>query len=401
MIILLIAGFSVKAQDGEKLFKANCASCHKIDKKLIGPALQGIRDRWESEENLYAWIKNSPKYLEEMNDPYATALFEEYNKTPMTAFPQLGDADIAAVLEYVDNYQPPTASAGGEGETGGAAQGGGVDPLWFLLPALLVLIVLAVAFSKAIGALINSAKEKDPDSEKVLPKVISLKERFGIFLKHRFTILAIVIFVLCWVFGSLWDGATSLGRQEGYQPAQPIKFSHKLHAGINKIDCKYCHVGAEKGKASVIPSLNICMNCHMAVSEGPEYGTTEIAKIYDAVGWDAEKGKYIEDYEQKPIEWIKIHNLPDHVYFNHSQHVKVGGIECQKCHGSIEEMDEVYQHAPLSMGWCIDCHRETKVNFDNKYYSDYEALHEKLKNGEIENVTVEGIGGTECQKCHY
>ncbi len=401
LIVFSIGNFDVKAQDGEKLFKANCASCHKVDKKLIGPALAGVETRWESQENLISWIRNAPEYLK-TGDPYATALYEEYNKTPMTAFPQLSDDDVFAILKYIDDFKVddkgvPTGEPGVEG-----TPGAGFDPLWVLLPIAIIFLILAFLLSKVIGSLVSTAVEKDPSNQGMVPKVISLSDRFKLFLKHRLTIAVIVITVLCFVFSALWDGATSLGRQQGYMPVQPIKFSHELHAGINKIECRYCHLGVEKGKSAVIPSLNICMNCHMAVAEGPVTGTEEIAKIYDAVGWDAENRQYIDNHEQKQVEWVRVHNLPDHVYFNHSQHVKVGGIECQQCHGPVEEMEELQQYAPLSMGWCINCHRETKVNFtDNVYYSTYEDLHEKLKSGEIEHVTVEGIGGTECQKCHY
>ena len=193
-----------------------------------------------------------------------------------------------------------------------------------------------------------------------------------------------------------------MGRQQGYMPEQPIAFSHRLHACVNQIDCQYCHSGARQGKTSMIPSPNVCMNCHKAVKGSTEAGKGEIAKIYDAIGFDAEKLAYIEGYEQKPIEWVRIHNLPDHVFFNHQQHVVAGQVECQTCHGPVEQMDVLYQHAPLSMGWCINCHRDTEVKFaQNEYYDSYTNLHEQLKTGEISKVTVEDIGGRDCQKCHY
>ena len=196
-----------------------------------------------------------------------------------------------------------------------------------------------------------------------------------------------------------FDVTTNMGRQQNYEPTQPIAFSHKLHAGINGVDCQYCHSGARKGKSAVIPAANVCMNCHKAIEEGPEYGKAEIAKIYEAVDWDVETQTYGDN--PKPIEWVRVHNLPDHVYFNHSQHVTVGGVQCQTCHGPIETMEKVYQHETLGMGWCIDCHRETEVNFvSNDYYQVYEQLHKDLKeNGK--KITVEDIGGLECQKCHY
>ena len=186
---------------------------------------------------------------------------------------------------------------------------------------------------------------------------------------------------------------------KGYAPEQPIAYSHKLHAGINGIDCNYCHHSARHGKSAAIPSANVCMNCHTYINEGPS-GKAEIQKIYDAVGFDPEKGRYIEGYEQKPIKWVRIHNLPDLAYFNHSQHVVAGGLECQECHGPIEEMEVVEQHSELTMGWCINCHRETEVKVaDNDYY---EEMHAKFKeNHPGETFNVEAIGGLECGKCHY
>jgi hypothetical protein len=142
-------------------------------------------------------------------------------------------------------------------------------------------------------------------------------------------------------------------------------------------------------------------------------GTAEIKKLYKYAGFSGKAGEVWDPRTAKAtgIPWIKIHNLPDHVYFNHSQHVKVGQIACQKCHGEIQEMGEVKQHSDLSMGWCINCHRETGVNFSydtaskkdagNMYYQQYSKFHEDMKKGKKDKLTVENIGGTECQKCHY
>jgi hypothetical protein len=160
-----------------------------------------------------------------------------------------------------------------------------------------------------------------------------------------------------------------------------------LHAGEYGIECEYCHSGATKSKNAWIPSANVCMNCHKLINEGPKYGTEEIQKIYDAIGFDPATKQYIEGYEQKPIEWVRIHNLPDHAYFNHAQHVVVGGLECQTCHGPIEEMEVVYQYSTLGMGWCINCHREEKVK--------------TLGKENPEGLTVEDMGGLDCARCHY
>ena len=205
---------------------------------------------------------------------------------------------------------------------------------------------------------------------------------------------AIAFYVIAGVFllgFTLADSAMRLGRSKNYKPVQPIAFSHELHAGINQINCLYCHSSAEKSKIAGIPPVSTCMNCHKAIQQGEsEAGTAEIQKIYAAFD------------KNEPIEWVKIHNLPDHVYFNHSQHVAVGKIACQTCHGPVETMPELYQFTSLSMGWCINCHRQTDVQFgSNNYYSMYTELHEDFKSGKIDKVTAEMMGGTECQKCHY
>jgi hypothetical protein len=182
----------------------------------------------------------------------------------------------------------------------------------------------------------------------------------------------------------------ALGRSPGYSPMQPVKFSHKVHAGQNKTDCIYCHSFAGSSKTAGIPPENVCMNCHLMVRTGTRSGVTEIAKVISA-------------YEKaKPIRWIKVHNLPDHVFFSHAQHVTAGKVVCRECHGKVEEMDVISQVSDLSMGWCINCHRTKEINFqNNKFYADYTGLSDKIKRGVIDSVTVEMIGGTECMKCHY
>jgi hypothetical protein len=177
--------------------------------------------------------------------------------------------------------------------------------------------------------------------------------------------------------------------QQGYSPKQPIAFSHKIHAGDMEIDCKYCHTGVMKGKSATIPSVNICMNCHNQIKAGTQTGEGEIAKILTAYA------------NNKPIEWVRIHNLPDLAYFNHSQHVNVAGVECQTCHGPIQEMEVVKQYSLLTMGWCIDCHRKTDINTKgNKYYDNLVELHNERK-GKGAPFKVEENGGLECSKCHY
>ncbi len=210
--------------------------------------------------------------------------------------------------------------------------------------------------------------------------------------KVKFKVIHLVVILLA-IAGQVKivsHAAIALGRSQDYSPDQPIKFSHKVHADQNKIDCLYCHTTAEYGKNAGIPSVNLCMNCHILVAEGKISGKYEIDKV---------KAAYIN---KKPIEWIRVHNLPDHVYFNHSQHVGAGKLDCTECHGEVEEMHIIKQVEDLSMGWCIDCHRTREVNFnENRYYGDYKQLHKDMKSGKIKKVTVEDIGGTDCAKCHY
>jgi cytochrome c553 len=185
------------------------------------------------------------------------------------------------------------------------------------------------------------------------------------------------------------NSAISLGRSQNYKPDQPIKFSHKVHAGQNKTNCLYCHFNAEQSKFAGIPPLSVCMNCHTLVREGSRSGKFEINKIYSALE------------NNMAIKWVKVHNLPDHVFFSHAQHIKAGKIDCNICHGDVAKMNEIVQVSDLSMGWCVKCHRETGVQFDNKFYEKYEQLHKDLKEGKIKQVTVDKIGGTDCMKCHY
>jgi len=303
--------------------------------------------------------------------------------------------EIAAALYYVENYVAPAPKPGEETEDVAATELGITSPIViFMLITAAVLIAIGFLLSKLLFRLNNMVREKQG-----LPALepVSLKQRLN---SPTFKTIALILGVI-FLSMSAFNIASNTGRQQNYEPTQPIAFSHKLHAGINGVDCQYCHSGARIGKSAVVPSANVCMNCHKAVQSGPEYGKEEIAKIYEAVDWDVETQTYGNN--PKPIEWVRIHNLPDHVYFNHAQHVAVGKIACQKCHGEVENMDKVKQHASLGMGWCIDCHRETQVQFaSNDYYKIYEQIHEDIKNNKDRNkVTVEDIGGTECQKCHY
>jgi len=394
-------GNQLNAQDGKALFSQNCASCHAVNKNLTGPALAGVEDRWSEKKNLYAWIKNSAAYLK-TGDPYATKLYNEYNKTAMNLFPSLTDQDIDAILGYIK-----TVPAVGAAPVGGAAvEAPKEDSDSTLIFGLLTLILAVVSI---ILLQVNSNLKKLSDDKSNIPGSNPVP-----FYRNKAYIafIAIILFI---VGGYLTTkGAMNLGRSKDYQPEQPIYYSHTVHAGVNQINCQYCHTGVYQGKQATLPSVNVCMNCHMAINEyngAPLVrengdivdGTAEIKKLYKYAGFT--EGQPWDPANAKPIEWVRIHNLPDHVYFNHAQHVNAGQVACQQCHGEIQKMGEVKQFSDLSMGWCINCHRNSEVQFkDNGFYSIYEKFHADLSSGKIDStkgITVEKIGGTECQKCHY
>ena len=410
-LLLFSLSFSAIAQDvvdaarqkeGRKLYNNLCASCHKLDRKLIGLALAGVTERRENEW-LKAWIKNNAA-LRASGDRDAIAIFNEYNGSVMSAFPQLSDTQIDDILYYTEVGNPkPVVAAGAVVSSGGQNEAPGW--LIYILAAIIVSAFLIIAaLLKTISEL--KGAPKTPNS------LGALKEVWAGIQQNTFLHVVGVIFLLLTTayigFGTLF----SVGVDQGYQPVQPIAFSHKIHAGENKVDCQYCHSSAKHSKHSGIPSVNVCMNCHKNIAEVAE-GTEveyngvilrkneldkEIQKIYDAAGWDAENLEYTG--ETKPIKWVRIHNLPDHVNFVHAQHVTVAGVDCKQCHGPVEEMDEMYQYSPLTMGWCIDCHRETNVDLKGNPY--YEKIHKQLaeKYGTKE-VTIAQLGGIECGKCHH
>ena len=393
-ILLFSISSSISAQnieEGEKLYKANCTACHQIDNKLIGPALRGVSDKY-SEEWLIKWIKNSAEMIA-AGDPDAIAIWEEYNKSPMTAFPYFSDDDVKNILAYIEQAPEKQAVVATTSFDGGAIVVEDQTSDYVILTIAIVLLLVIAGLWKIKNTLKEVAGE---ESEDLFSSTITLVNAF--FARKSLVTLTVLI-ILGFGVNSAWNLMLGVGVTKGYAPEQPIAYSHKLHSGINGIDCNYCHHSARHGKSAAIPSANVCMNCHTYINEGPS-GKAEIQKIYDAVGFDPEKGQYIEGYEQKPIKWVRIHNLPDHAYFNHSQHVVAGGLECQDCHGAIEEMEVVEQHAELTMGWCIDCHRQTEVKVANNDY--YEEMHAKFKeNHPGEAFNVEAIGGLECGKCHH
>jgi mono/diheme cytochrome c family protein len=404
-VLLLLISPMAQAQDGKALFQQNCASCHAVDRNLTGPALAGVEDRWPNKADLYSWIRNSAALIK-AGHPRAVEIYNQYNKIQMTAFPQLKDADIDAILAYI-NTAAAAKAAGAMNTSSTTVSGGGKEAASSDSALIFGILTLILAVIALILLQVNSNLKRLSDET----EGVASPEPIPFWRNKAYIALAAILLFL---FGGymLFQGARGLGRSQNYQPEQPIYYSHEVHAGVNQISCLYCHNGAMQGKHANIPSVNVCMNCHMAINEyakGPALkkedgtpvdGTAEIQKLYSYAGWDPATKTYTG--KGKPIEWIRIHNLPDHVYFNHAQHVTVGKQACQTCHGEIQKMGEVYQYSDLSMGWCINCHRESKVQFtDNKFYSIYEKFHEDLKNKKMDSVTVENIGGTECMKCHY
>lgn len=403
---------------GKQLFNQNCAACHALDRKMTGPALANVESRLMEDEGLdkewlYAWIKNSPGMISS-GDDYANRIYAEYNQAAMTPFPTLSNQDMDDILAYTaaPPAKPAAAAAGGDVTLTPAHSSGISNELILGALALVfgLLVIMLVLVNKTLRRIAeaNGVVLENEKAEKRLPI-------WKAFAQNQFLVLVSAIFLLLASAYFAYGWMMQVGVDQGYAPVQPIHFSHKIHAGDNKIDCKYCHSSARVSKTSGIPSLNVCMNCHKSIyeyagnPEGPsaedlaaghtnEFYTAEIKKLYKAVGWDEENQKYTG--ETKPVQWVRIHNLPDFAYFNHSQHVSVAGIACQTCHGPIEEMEVVEQFAPLTMGWCVNCHRETNVKMEGNAY--YGAIHEELsKKYGVEQLTAAMMGGIECGKCHY
>ncbi len=381
--------------NGEKLFKNNCAVCHQVQNKMVGPALKNVYERRELPW-LLNFIKNSQKVIQG-GDEYAVNLYNEYGKAVMPNFDYFADEEIKNILGYI-KYQtenPPqeaTADAGGESTEAGAGGGAGIPSEYltliivgFVVVLILILIVLVLIVT-VLTKFINQKEDIDERDKEFVNQKLNLNQ---LVRSNGFLFFVILIFTAV-VAKTVIDGLYTVGVQQGYQPTQPIAFSHEIHAGQFEIECQYCHTGVMNSKSANIPSANICMNCHTAIKTESK----EIAKIYKAIDYDAETGEYGDNV--KPIEWVRVHNLPDLAYFNHSQHVNVGEIECQTCHGPIEEMAVVKQWSTLTMGWCINCHRETKVNAKGNAY--YDQLVEAHDGGDLKVVD---IGGLECAKCHY
>ncbi|MCB9201593.1 MAG: c-type cytochrome [Flavobacteriales bacterium] len=438
LVLLFVSAFSYSqaegingdATKGEQLFTKNCTACHALDKKLVGPALKGVVSRLQQDQGLgrewfQKWIKDNVA-LRASGDKYANQIFEEFGKSEMQQFPNLSEQDIDDVLAYVEN--PPVKEEVKEVKAPVVASednaSGATNQLLMVSFAVLVALLIWIAFK--LNSLVKLTQQEEGISELDEEKIKSFADFYEKNQKLAYGILTIVSILA--LYGG-WAMLFGLGVDKGYKPEQPIYFSHKIHAGINGIDCQLCHTGAKYGKVSGIPTLNTCMNCHRNISEYKgeylesgktrEFYTGEIKKIYSHVGWNEETQSYSNP--QKPIKWTRIHNMPDFVYFNHSQHVVVGekaimeshnkkhpeepiDVVCKACHGKIDTMNVVQMANDFTMGWCIECHRTTKVDLSNGYNAEYfNKIHDKLKKykGEDVEVTVDAIGGMECGKCHY
>jgi len=403
------------AAEGEQLYKANCTACHAINEKIVGPALKDVHKRRESAW-LLKWIKNSQKLIAS-GDPVAVQLYKENNESPMLSFENLSDAQITSIVDYIKKESeapaaPVVASTASITPTETNSNGSGFysNVTYYALIVMAIVLALIVFVLYRIQNVVNGLfEQKHPEAvaaekaQEVSWKDNKLSFRYKLFKKHPVVGTIVVSLLFMVIFGLLgFDyGNKEIGVQKGYAPTQPINYSHELHAGTYKINCLYCHSGADKSKQATIPSASTCMNCHMHVQAKKEDGkvSPEIQKIYNAVGWDAEKRMYDPSKPKTPIKWVRIHNLPDHAYFNHAQHVKIGKVECQACHGPIETMKVVSQQKSLQMGWCINCHREANVDVANNDY--YEKLHANLKIEGQTSITVAQNGGLECGKCHY
>jgi mono/diheme cytochrome c family protein len=413
--VLLVAGFAIcgfsayaqgDAAKGEAIFKSRCTACHKIDQQVIGPALGPQISSETDDKYLTKWIQNNQALIA-AKDPKAVAIFNKFEQKSMTVFPDLSDGDVANILTYVRNEwktlqaKPNPGPPGTPGGVGSEVESAPSNLVVFgLIGVIIIAFIVILVLNKVISTLERLLLKRqgiEPEAEEIAVEKVPVDRMATVkkLVKNKKLVFFILICVSIaggsWTWVTLWN--TDI--HQGYQPVQPIKFPHDLHAGAMKIDCQYCHSGAYKSKNASIPSLNICMNCHKVVKTE----STEIHKIYDALGYDPKTQKY-DSTKSRPMQWIRVHNLPDLAYFNHSQHVKVAGLKCQTCHGPIETMKELYQYSPLTMKWCIQCHKRTNVNMKgNAYYENMVQVHDLIKQGK--KVTAAALGGIECGKCHY
>ncbi|MEN9998376.1 MAG: hypothetical protein RI922_1366 [Bacteroidota bacterium] len=434
-IVLASGSFTTYAQ-GDALFKSKCASCHQPHKNSTGPKLFQVRQKWTDggakEGSIYQWVNNWQTAA--ANDPYAQTV-STWSPAAMSAFPDLKKEDIDAIMDWVDSQPDPAAAGAGDaGATGDAAMSGDAAGtteetsngwIWLILGVIFVTIILAVGGVRRQLKFAAAEEAGEPLNEGMTYaeelKAWAWKYRLYVGLASLVVVISVVV--------TLFLGLYSIGVVENYQPSQPIAFPHAIHTGTNGIDCKYCHSSVTKSKTAGIPSVNVCMNCHKQINGRTPAQQEQIAKIYEAAGWNPEgAGSYTG--KTKPIVWNKVHVLPDHVYFNHSQHVVVGGVDCKQCHGDmtkqvetqkvwpVEELNKIEGNIQLTkptmtMGWCIECHAEKEIStggIDTKNDGYYNEIHKRLLNNDKKlyekyledgKVSVAELGGWECAKCHY
>jgi cytochrome c551/c552 len=411
-ILTLFALTRISAQtadEGKKLFEANCQSCHAVYQDVTGPKLKDIEKR-RPMDWIIKWVKNPPAMIK--SDAYAKALADKWSPTIMTAFGSLSDKEIKSIVEYIKTAPEPVTAiidnGGGDPKDPNDKGSGSFyssTTLIILLALVLILVMVTMLLGRVKHVLETQVWNKNPELAPDTDGKSFWKDIFWPWVagwnKTVAVIMGLFLFLVFFAVPMGFKYANNeIGVQKGYAPAQPINFSHKIHAGDYKINCQYCHSGVEKSKQATIPSASTCMNCHTHVQAKEKYNgqiSPEIQKIYTAIGYNAETRKY--DKPQQPIRWVRIHNLPDHAVFNHSTHVKVGKVACQKCHGEVQEMAVVYQRNSLQMGWCINCHRESNVDVASNPY--YEKLHARMKSEKKSEIKVAENGGLECSKCHY
>lgn len=428
-VLFLTGTFNANAQ-GEALFKAKCATCHQPHKNGTGPKLFEVRKKWAEggakEESIYQWVNNWQAAA--ASDPYAQTV-SAWAPSVMQVFPELKKEDVIAIFDWVDAQPDPATMAteeeGGAGAAGteGEDEEGGFSWIWIALGLLFGIIIAAVS---GVRRQLKSAVEGDEDRTDTQ----SYAEEFRLWAwknKKYVGVGSLIVVIALIVAG--FQGLGNIGILEAYQPSQPIEFPHDIHTGVNGIDCKYCHNSVTKSRTAGLPTVNVCMNCHKQINGRTPEQQEKIKAIYAAAGWSTEgSGSYTG--KSKPITWNKVHVLPDHVYFPHSQHVVVGGIDCKQCHGDmtkqketarvvpVSELNKIEGNVPLTrptltMGWCIECHGEKEVSMgslDTKNDGYYNEIHKRLLNNDKKlysqyledgKVTVKELGGWECAKCHY
>ena len=363
-LALTFSLFHYTAQDGEKLFKANCASCHNPIKNATGPKMQGVLQKWQDAgegDLIYEWVQNPSKLYNSGKSKMAKAIWD-WSPTAMTPQGHLSKEEVESIFTYVDGYAPPVAAVVGGADSGSAsgAPDDSSDYWWWVISFILIFVLFAIfGVRRELSAAIAVKEGKEIDPTRTF--ATSAREWF---LRNWFVTMLLIVGIALFSGVELFGRLYQLGVYQDYMPSQPVAYSHKLHAGKMAIECKYCHHSAEKSKHAGIPSVNVCMNCHAIVHEGPQYGTEEIGKLHKAAGYNKNKQAYnLDEFGKRieePIVWNKAHNLPDHVFFSHAQHVhpNTANIDCRQCHGPVQTytlgrvstIDEVNAYAKTDEG---------------------------------------------------